>query len=114
LSAMEVTFAPAARRDIRKFDKQIQTLFIRAIEALSVNPRPTGAEKLKGYPGFLRVRAGADHRVIYSLHEGRLVVVLVLRNRKDAYRGLDNLGAKLEAALTEISAASGPKPPTKG
>jgi len=95
-------FSPAARREIKKFDKKIQVKFIEAIETLTQHPRPRGAEKVKGHPCFFRIKAGADHRVIYHVLNERIVVILVLRDRKEAYRGLDDLNDKLGAALVEM------------
>ncbi len=107
MSGLEIVFSPAARREIKKFDKQIQIRFIKAVEALSLDPRPSGAEKIQGHPGFLRIRAGADHRIIYSILQDRIVVIVVLRDRKDAYRGLGDLDDKLKAAMLELAANGG-------
>lgn len=74
-----------------------------------MNPRPPGAEKIQGRPRYYRIKAGRDYRVIYHLFQERLVVVLVVRNRKDAYKDLDDLGGKLEAALLEVRKRSGTK-----
>ena len=91
-----------ARREIRKFEKKIQIRFIEAVESLAKNPRPRGVEKVKGHPCFFRFKSGAEHRVIFLILSERIVVILVLRDRKEAYRGLDNLDDKLDAALVEI------------
>ncbi len=102
MSSLDVVFSPAARREIRKFDRGIQLRFIEAAEALGKQPRPRGCEKVKGHPCFYRVKAGGDHRVIYHVLNERVVVILVLRDRKDAYRGLGDLDDKLESAIAEI------------
>ncbi len=58
------------------------------IQALSSNPRPEGAKKLRGSSGFWRVRSG-DYRIIYEIESGR-VMVLVLRVR---HRSRSTFGA---------------------
>ncbi len=53
---------------------------------MSLNPRPPGVVKLEGDENLWRIRIG-DYRVIYEIHDDRLVVVVLrVANRKDAYR----------------------------
>ncbi len=55
-----------------------------AILNLANNPRPQGYKKLKGRDGY-RIRV-ADYRVIYEIHDNRLLVqVIDLGHRKDIY-----------------------------
>ena len=51
---------------------------------LEQDPRPLGCKKLKGRDAY-RIRIG-DYRVIYEIHDGRLVVT-VITNRASK-RGL--------------------------
>ena len=60
---------------------------LRAIIALEVNPRPPGAKKLRGESELWRVRVG-DYRILYSIEEARLVVLVVkIGHRREVYRG---------------------------
>lgn len=53
--------------------------------ALRDNPRPPGCKKLKDRDGW-RVRAG-NYRIIYDIDDARrIVTVLTICHRKDAYR----------------------------
>ncbi len=55
------------------------------LDALAKNPRPPGAEALKG-SSLLRIRVG-DYRVIYQIEDDRLVVLVVLvGHRREVYR----------------------------
>ncbi|RWP83681.1 MAG: type II toxin-antitoxin system RelE/ParE family toxin [Mesorhizobium sp.] len=99
---LEVVFSPAARREIRKLTRQVQGLVFDTLEKLQKVPRPRGVEKIQGHPDFFRIKAGHDHRIIYHIFVERLLVVLVIRDRKDAYKGLDDLDGKLGAALQSI------------
>lgn len=57
-----------------------------AIAALSSNPRPPGCVKLTGADDLWRVRI-RDYRIIYTIRDDQLVVVVVkVGNRKDVYR----------------------------
>ena len=82
----EVRFAPAASRQLRKLDRAPQQRILLAMRMLATAPRPPGAKVLKGRPGYLRVRVG-DHRVIYTVDDGVLLVLVVgVGHRKDVYR----------------------------
>ena len=72
-----VSLAPAAARQLRKFDPEVRRRLQAAIELLAENPRPPAATRLIGGAGEWRVRTG-DYRVIYEIHDGALLV-LVLR-----------------------------------
>ena len=55
------------------------------IHALSVHPRPPGAEKLSGDDKY-RVRQG-DYRVLYEIDDGgRTVTIVRIGHRRDVYR----------------------------
>jgi mRNA interferase RelE/StbE len=80
-----IQIAPAAERQIRKFDPQVRRRIQAAIDLLASNPRPPKATQLVGGAGEWRVRTG-DYRIIYEIRDDQLVV-LVLRvgHRRDIY-----------------------------
>ncbi|KAA5803823.1 type II toxin-antitoxin system RelE/ParE family toxin [Alkalicaulis satelles] len=98
--ALDIEFARSASKEIRQLDRKSQERIFHALKALQQDPRPNGAEKLKGYPDFLRLRVG-NFRVIYHIYNEVLIVVLLVRDRKDAYEAhaLKALEQKLETAL---------------
>ncbi|WP_460750527.1 type II toxin-antitoxin system RelE family toxin [Nocardiopsis oceani] len=54
--------------------------------SLAADPRPTGSIPLKGNAEARDVRVG-DYRIIYSIHDGKLVVlVLSVVHRSEVYR----------------------------
>jgi mRNA interferase RelE/StbE len=80
---VEVT--PAARRSLRRLDRQAQRRVQAAIELLSTDPRPPGAKALQGRRGYLRVRTG-DYRVVYTVSDDVLLVLVVaLGHRREIY-----------------------------
>jgi len=80
-----VTIAPAAERQLHKFDPQIRRRVQAAIELLAANPRPPKAIQIVGGAGEWRVGTG-DYRMIYEIRDDRLLI-LVLRvgHRREIY-----------------------------
>jgi mRNA interferase RelE/StbE len=55
------------------------------INLLAENPRPTNSIKLEGQEGY-RIKSG-NYRVIYEIDDkAKIVYVLSVRDRKDAYK----------------------------
>jgi mRNA interferase RelE/StbE len=82
----DIDFAPAAARQLRKLDPVARQRIQAAVELLSTNPRPPGANKLVGGDGEWRVRTG-DYRIVYEIHDRQLVVLVVaVGHRRDIYR----------------------------
>ena len=76
---------PAAARQLRKLDPPTARRIQGAIALLADDPRPPASRPLTGRPAW-RVRVG-DYRVIYTIEDDRLVVVVVtLGHRRDVYR----------------------------
>lgn len=80
-----VVIAPAAERQLHKFDPQVRRRIQAAIDLLRENPRPPKAIQLVGGAGEWRVRTG-DYRIIYEINDDQLVI-LVLRagHRREIY-----------------------------
>ena len=82
----EVLLEKQAERDLRGLQPDLFNRVIPEIRALAENPRPPGCRKLKGSSGDWRIRVG-DHRVLYEIDNRlRVVGVLRIRHRKEAYR----------------------------
>lgn len=84
----EVVFDSRAGKELGKLDKPVARRVYSAVMALGEEPRPDGCRRLSGYPDLWRIRVG-DHRVVYSIDDGRLVVVaLHVAHRREVYRKL--------------------------
>jgi len=85
--AYSIEVAPAALRQLKKLDQAVQRRIARRIEALADEPRPSGVVKLTDVsPPLYRVREG-DYRILYSLQDDKLVVLVVrVAHRSEAYR----------------------------
>ena len=71
---------------MRSLDSQVALRILKRIEALSKNPRPAGVVKLEGATDLWRIRAG-EWRVVYRIADReRIVDVIAVRHRREAYR----------------------------
>jgi mRNA interferase RelE/StbE len=80
-----VVFRKSVARDLRSIPCRDLRKMLTAIETLSEEPRPSGAEKLSGQDRY-RIRQGI-YRIIYEINDKEVVVVVVkVGHRKDVYR----------------------------
>jgi len=81
-----VVFARSARKDLQNLDPPVAKRILKTVEELAANPRPSGVIKLEGASDLWRVRVG-EWRVVYRISDrDRLVDVVAVRHRRDAYR----------------------------
>ena len=81
----QITLAPSAARQLRKFDPDVRRRIQAVLELLAVDPRPPAAIRLVGGSGEWRVRTG-DYRVVYEIHDDRLLIlVLRMGHRREIY-----------------------------
>jgi len=80
-------FAPKAIRSLGKLDRPIAERIRAATEALRDEPRPPGARMLTGMHGVWRIRVAKDYRIVYTLYDDRLVILVVdAGHRREIYR----------------------------
>jgi mRNA interferase RelE/StbE len=80
-----IVFARSARKELEALDPPMIERVIARIEALAHDPRPAGSRKLRGSGNLWRVRVG-DYRIVYGLDDRRRMVDIVrVRHRRDAY-----------------------------
>jgi mRNA interferase RelE/StbE len=81
-----VVLAPAAERQLRKFDPPVRRRLQAVLELLADEPRPPAAKQLVGGAGEWRVQTG-DYRIVYAI-EAEELIVLVLRvgHRREVYK----------------------------
>ncbi|HUG15523.1 MAG TPA: type II toxin-antitoxin system RelE/ParE family toxin [Thermomicrobiales bacterium] len=84
-----IRLTPAAARQLRSLPPQTRVRVVARIDALAVDPRPPGCEKLQGSERHHRVRSG-DYRIIYRIDDAELIVSIVhMGHRRDVYRRFD-------------------------
>lgn len=82
----EVYLERSAERDLKRFSAEDYHRIIPHIKALSNNPRPSGCRKITGSESDWRIRVG-DYRIIYEIVEkAKLIKVMKIRHRREAYR----------------------------
>jgi mRNA interferase RelE/StbE len=80
-----VTFAAAAKKELKDLPSDALARVFPRIRELAENPRPVGCKKLHGYKDRWRIRAG-NYRVVFTIDDGRKSVdVTRIAHRKDAY-----------------------------
>ena len=82
----KIVFARSARKELENLEDRLAIRILNRIEKLGAEPRPGGVRKLRGSTNLWRLRVG-DYRIVYSVDDdGRLVDVVAVRHRSDAYR----------------------------
>lgn len=74
--AWTVTLVPAARKSLKAIRDTRLGRIVRALHGLEEEPRPSGAKRLVGLGGTLRIRVG-DWRILYEVREQEVVVLVV-------------------------------------
>ena len=85
MEKFELVFKQSVAKDLRQIPKKDVTRSLNRIKKLSIEPRPTGVEKLSG-PDRYRVRQGV-YRILYEILNNELVVVVIkIGHRRDVYK----------------------------
>lgn len=80
-----IEFVKQAAKQFKKLSTQDRQRLKPKIDALAIDPRPSGVVKLSG-DDLYRIRVG-DYRIIYSIQDNRLLVLVVkIGHRRDVYR----------------------------
>ncbi|TPW76893.1 type II toxin-antitoxin system RelE/ParE family toxin [Schumannella sp. 10F1B-5-1] len=81
-----IAFDRRAAKEFAGLEKREARRVRDAIRALSEDPHPPGSIKLSGVDDLFRIRIG-DYRVIYSVDDGILTVLVVrVAHRREVYR----------------------------
>lgn len=84
--AYEVYLERTAEQDLKRLSARNFQRIIPHIKALAENPRPAGCRKISGSRNDWRIRVG-NYRVIYEVEDKEKVVrVMRVRHRGEAYR----------------------------
>ncbi|MBN1404647.1 MAG: type II toxin-antitoxin system RelE/ParE family toxin [Opitutales bacterium] len=88
MSSWAVKFDERAAKELRKQDRQVQTLILRYLKeriATSDDPRRFGKALQHDKAGLWRYRVG-DYRIICEIRDGELVVlVIAVGHRREIY-----------------------------
>jgi mRNA interferase RelE/StbE len=79
-------FKSSVGKDLRRLPAKSRSRCLERIAELGLTPRPAGVRLVVGGERTYRLRGGV-HRVIYQVDDAaRVVTVVYVRHRKDAYR----------------------------
>lgn len=75
-SPYSILFAPAAYRQILALDAKHRKDMLKLLNALSINPRPPGANKIDGLTG-LYAETMYHMRILYKIDEHDILILCV-------------------------------------
>lgn len=85
MASYRLLIKPSAVTDLEALPRKDRRRMVSRIQALAIDPRPTGSEKLSGHDLY-RIRQG-NYRVLYSIQDTDLVVLMIkVGHRRDVYR----------------------------
>ena len=87
MAAYRVLIKASAGKELERLGtKSDRTRIVQRIQALALDPRSRGCEKLAGYADRYRIRQGS-YRIVYPVDDQRLeVTIFKIGDRKDVYR----------------------------
>ncbi len=84
MEKFNIEFRKTVEKELKSIPKKDQIRVLRRIVELASDPRPVSCKKLSGQERY-RIWQG-DYRILYEIHDGRLVVVVVrVGHRRDVY-----------------------------
>jgi len=89
MASYKVQIKNSAQKEIRKLpSKEFRDRVVRIINGLYINPVPDESKKIKGSNNIYRIRQGT-YRIVYQIYKNELLIIVIrIRHRKDAYKGL--------------------------
>lgn len=86
--AYDVKVADSVKKSWRRIPTQDRQRILEALRALADAPRPRGCVALRGSVAAYRIRLG-DYRALYDVDDAaKIVTVLAVKHRREAYRDL--------------------------
>ena len=85
MESYRLSFKRSVTKDFRSIPQEDVRRIISRIDALALEPRPQGCQKLTGQERY-RVRVGR-YRIVYEIRDAvLLVIVIAVAHRKGVYR----------------------------
>ncbi|HEX7995272.1 MAG TPA: type II toxin-antitoxin system RelE/ParE family toxin [Streptosporangiaceae bacterium] len=82
-----IEWRPRARKAFLALDKPIRQRVAGVVDKLAADPRPAGVKALTGMPGVFRIRVAESYRVLYTIDDTVLLVLVVdVGHRREIYR----------------------------
>lgn len=85
--AYRIEWRPGARKAFLALDKPVRQRIAVVIDKLADDPRPVGVKTLTGMHGVFRIRVADAYRILYTIDDGDLLVLVVdVGHRREIYR----------------------------
>lgn len=85
MANFSVIVKQSVAKDLRRIPKKAVARILKRIQALAMEPRPPGVEKLSEQEKY-RIRQGV-YRIVYEIKDEELVVMVIkVGHRRDVYR----------------------------
>ena len=87
MAGYRLVIKKSAAKELERVEpRTVRRRVVAAIEALAVDPRPVGCEKLAAATEAYRIREG-DHRAVHAIDDKtRVVTVVKVGHRREVYR----------------------------
>jgi len=84
-----IEISPAAERDLKDLKSKLKNFndLVSVIDELSLNPRPYGIRKVKGFSITFRIRF-SSYRIIYDIYDRdkKIVILRIAKRDKSTYK----------------------------
>jgi mRNA interferase RelE/StbE len=84
-----IEISPAAERDLKDLKSKLKNFneLVDVIDELSINPRPCGIRKVKGFSITFRIRF-SSYRIIYEIYdkEKKIIMLRIIKRDKSTYK----------------------------
>jgi mRNA interferase RelE/StbE len=84
-----IEISPAAERDIKDLKSKLNNFneLVFMVDELSINPRPYGIRKVKGFSITFRIRF-SSYRIIYDIYDKdkKIVILRIIKRDKSTYK----------------------------
>jgi mRNA interferase RelE/StbE len=84
-----IEISPAAERDLKNLKNKLENFdsLLNVIDELSLEPRPYGVRKVKGFNRTFRIRF-LSYRIIYDIYDNdkKIVILRIVRRDKSTYK----------------------------
>lgn len=84
-----IEISPAAERDLKKLKNKLPSFkeLIRIIDNLSIEPKPLGVRKIRGFKNTFRIRY-FSYRIIYDIFDkdSMIIVLRIIKRNESTYR----------------------------
>ena len=84
-----IEISSAGEKDLKKLQNKLPDFdsLISAIDDLSIDPRPIGVRKIKGFDRTFRVRF-RSYRIIYDIYDkdNKVIILRILKRSESTYK----------------------------